>query len=95
MKRLPFIAAALVALVPTSSRAFYTECSVQKDIELANRPGGQTEPRWVPLEKGNKVAIRDTYQDWVFVLHWTGDSSEYGWLPRNALASCRPKEGTP
>ncbi|NOJ39072.1 hypothetical protein [Bradyrhizobium australiense] len=96
MKKLLLAAAALIAL-PVASHAAYTECTVPKETELANRPGGQTEPRWLPIEKGQKVAIRDTYRDWVFVVHFGKDSGEsvYGWVQRSDLANCRAREGTP
>jgi hypothetical protein len=94
MKRL-LLAAAAVAAFATPSYASYTECAVQKDTDMVNRPGGSTDPRWSPLEKGNKVAIRDTYRDWVFVVHFVDDRSEYGWVPRDALVKCQPREGTP
>ena len=47
-----------------------------------NRPGGDYgDPRWSPLKKGEKVAIRSVYNsktekegskpyDWVFITHW-------------------------
>jgi hypothetical protein len=62
---------------------------------MLNRPGGSTVGRWTPLERDAKVAIRDTYQDWVFVLHWVDDQQQYGWVLRNALDKCRVQEGTP
>lgn len=96
MKKVLLTAAALTA-VPALAHASYTECTVPKETELANRPGGQTDPRWLPIEKGQKVAIRDTYRDWVFVVHFDKDSggSAYGWVQRNDLANCRAKDGTP
>jgi hypothetical protein len=66
-----------------------------KEIEAVSRPGGQTQPRWRPLEKREKVAIRDVYQDWVFVLHFVDEHEEYGWVPRAALMRCQAKDGTP
>jgi len=41
---------AAVALT-TGASASYTECTVAKDTELSNRPGGQTEPRYLPVNK--------------------------------------------
>jgi hypothetical protein len=92
-----------VLAVPTPSHASYTECVALKEITLATRPGGDTEPRWSPVEKGNAVAIRDVYRDWVFVIHHNtygeGDSktveTQYGWLPRKAISGCRQMDGTP
>jgi len=47
--------------VATPLYASYTECTVQKDTVTVNRPGGDYgDPRWTPLEKGEKVAIRIT-----------------------------------
>ncbi|MCP1762373.1 hypothetical protein [Bradyrhizobium japonicum] len=96
MKKSLLAAAAMFAF-PAISHASYTECTMPKETELANRPGGQTEPRWLPIEKDQKVAIRDTFRDWVFVVHFDKDSGEsvYGWVQRNDLASCRAKDGTP
>jgi hypothetical protein len=79
----------------TPAHAFYTECTVQADTQPVNRPGGNTEPRWSPLEKGDKVAIRDTYQDWVFVYRYQDESAHYYWVRRNVLRNCREQEGTP
>jgi hypothetical protein len=86
--------------------ASYTGCVVQKDTQAVTRPGGDVhEPRWSMLEKGEAVAIRDTYKDWVFVLHHASDkegsdsdsipSSEWGWIPHNVLGSCDTFDGTP
>ena len=94
MRKLLLATAAVVAFA-TASHASYTECIVQKDTDLVTRPGGPPEPRWSPLEKGEKVAIRDTYRDWVFVVHFVDDRGDYGWLPRNTLINCQAKEGTP
>jgi hypothetical protein len=94
MKKLLLATAAVVAFT-TPSYAFYTECTVQKDTDRVNRPGGGTEPRWASLEKGEKVAIRDTYRDWVFVTYFVDDRYEYGWVPRNSLGNCQAKDGTP
>jgi hypothetical protein len=94
MKKLLLAAAALVAFA-TPSRAFYTECTVKKDIAAMDRPQGRPIFRWHPLTKGGKVSIFDTYQDWVFVSHFESGSDEYGWVPRNTLDNCKPQEGTP
>lgn len=95
MKKLLLAAAALVTFA-TPLHAFYTECTVTKDIETMDRPHGITMGRWSPLKKGGKVAVRDTYQDWVFVLHFSDDGhEEYGWVPRNVLDNCKSQEGTP
>jgi len=37
--------------------ASYTECSVTKEMELATRPNGPTEPRYAIINKGDKVAL--------------------------------------
>jgi len=73
--------------ITTPAAAFYTECT---DTDLAIRPGGPTEPRYM---KGDKVAYRGEYQGWWFVLH--GDTPDYGWLPRSILSNCHRMEGTP
>ena len=76
--------------------AFYTECTVTKDTQLSIRPNGPTEPRYATVNKGDKVAFRDRYQGWWFVLHYSGQSSvDYGWLPENVLTNCQKQEGTP
>lgn len=85
---------AVVGLTAPAS-AFYTECTVTKDIELANRPGGQTEPRYQPVDKGDKVAFRDKYQEWWFVMHSKDGITDYGWLPENVVTRCKKMDGTP
>jgi hypothetical protein len=96
MKKQLLLAAAALVSFATPSHAFYTECTVKKDIEAMDRPHGITMGRWSPLKKGEKVAVRDTYQDWVFVLHFPdGGQGEYGWVPRNILDNCKSQEGTP
>lgn len=94
MIKILLASAALTALTAPAS-AFYTECTVAKDTELANRPGGQTEPRYMPVNKGDKVAFRDKYQDWWFVMHYADGRTDYGWLPQNVLTRCKKMEGTP
>jgi hypothetical protein len=91
MKKLLLSVAIVVAFAPPS-HAIYTECTVKKDTMTLNRPGGNHEPRWSNLEEGETVAIRDVFQNWVFVTY-SGD--EYGWVPRNALINCQKMEGTP
>lgn len=101
MRKHCLIVAALVMPVP--SQAAFTECTTLKEIALATRPGGGTEPRWLPVEKGNAVAIRDIYRDWVFVVHYIqsgeGDdktvTTQYGWLPRKVINGCKQQDGTP
>jgi hypothetical protein len=65
MKRL-LTAAALIAASITNANAFYTQCTVQRDIAPANRPDGRTDTRWSNFEKGQKVALRDIHGDWYF-----------------------------
>ena len=90
------LAAVSVVALATPATAFYTECTVTKDTELSIRPGGPSEPRYMPVNKGDKVAYRNSYQDWWFVMHASGDSAvDYGWLPRNVLTNCHQMEGTP
>jgi hypothetical protein len=86
--------AAVIALISPAS-ASYTECRVAKDTELANRPGGQIEPRYLPVNKGDKIAFRDKYQDWWFVMHAIEERTDYGWLPENVLTRCKKMDGTP
>jgi hypothetical protein len=87
---------ALGATVASPAFAFFTECTATKNIEMLDRPQGMTMGRWLPIEKGQKVAVRDTYQDWYFVLHYTnGDRGEYGWVQRATLTNCQKQDGTP
>jgi hypothetical protein len=58
--------------------AFYTECTVTKDTVLSIRPGGPTEPRYTSVDKGDKVAFRNSYQDWWFVMHAKDGIVDYG-----------------
>ena len=90
------IAATLLAATPAV--AFYTECSITKETALATRPNGPTEPRYMIVNKGDKVAFRQSYRGWWFVLHWDGVQGgqvDYGWIPLSVLINCQPKEGTP
>jgi hypothetical protein len=77
--------------------AFYTECTVTNDTELAIRPGGHSEPRYAPIEKGDKVAFRNSYQNCWFVLHYVGNEGghDYGWVPQSVLTDCQKMDGTP
>jgi hypothetical protein len=75
--------------------ASYTECTVTKTMDLATRPNGPTEPRYREIEKGDKVAFRGSYQDWWFVMHAKDETTDYGWVPKNALSNCKAQEGTP
>jgi hypothetical protein len=93
MKHIVATVAVLALTGPAS--AFYTECTVSKDTELANRPDGPTEPRYMPVDKSDKVAFRDKYQDWWFVMHSKDGSTDYGWLPASVLTRCKKMEGTP
>ena len=96
MKRMLITVAAL-ALLWTAAHASYTECIVKQDTETLNRPNGTHDPRWSNLSKGERVAIRDVFQDWAFVTFYTdrAEGYEYGWLPRSVLTSCKMREGTP
>lgn len=94
MKKILFSAAIMMAST-APLQAFYTECTVQKDTAAANRPSGNTEPRWPLFENGQKVAIRDIYRDWVFVTRVDNDRYEYGWIPRDVLRNCQRRDGTP
>jgi len=91
------MAIAIAAAMTTPAAAFYTECTVTKDTELAIRPDGPSEPRYyMPVSKGDKVAYRNQYQNWWFVLHYSGgDTTDYGWLPRAILKNCHAVDGTP
>jgi hypothetical protein len=80
--------------------AFYTECAVTKEMELATRPGGPTEPRYRIINKGDKVAFRNNYQNWWFVMHAVHNDDDswtvnYGWVPQSVLTNCQEREGTP
>lgn len=94
---LAIAAASLLAISP--AMAFYTECVVTKDTSLSIRPSGPTEPRYQPVNKGDKVAFRASYQGWWFVMHaiQADDSwiTDYGWLPQSVLTNCKPQDGTP
>jgi hypothetical protein len=90
------LAAAVVIAFATPSHAIYTECTVKKDMDIVNRPGSDRgDPRWPSLQKGENVAIRDSFQSWVFVTFFDDDGSHYGWVQRNALTNCQAREGTP
>jgi hypothetical protein len=93
------LSAALALACTSPAMAFYTECSVTKDTRLLNRPNGWAEPRFAQVDKGDKVAFRDRYQKWWFVLHVVGEapnmSADYGWISENVLTDCQPKDGTP
>jgi len=103
MSTLLLAAASIVALTTTPAMAFYTECTVTKDTELATRPNGPTEPRYKAVNKGDKLAFRGKYQNWWFVMHASycdggnneGCTVDYGWLPENILTACHKMEGTP
>jgi hypothetical protein len=98
MRKLLLVAAAVAIAVgsATPSRASFTECTVREDTLAVNRLGGRTEPRWSGLKKGEKVAIRDVHQDWVFITYFPDPTSpEYGWVPRKILVNCQVREGTP
>ena len=84
-----------VIALATPAMAFYTECTVVKDLTLSIRPGGPTEPRYMPVNKGDKVAFRSSYQGWWFVMHASDSTVDYGWLPQNVLIDCHKMEGTP
>jgi hypothetical protein len=50
--------------------------------------------------EGDKVAYRQSYQGWWFVMHaiHDGDNSwtvDYGWIPQNVLTNCHAMDGTP
>jgi hypothetical protein len=90
----------LTFLWQTVAHAFYTECTVTKEMHLANRPNGSSDPRFGIIKKGDKVAFRDKYKDWWFVLHYNYDGKilvdvNYGWIPRSVLTDCQQQEGTP
>ena len=96
MKRLSLITATvIVSLAAAPAVAIYTECTVTKDMDLATRPNGPSEPRYIRIAKGDKVAFRQSYQDWWFVMHAKGPMIDYGWIPKNVLSNCEEQEGTP
>lgn len=91
-----FLLAGFAVLALTApANAFYTECTVSKEAELANRPGGNIDPRFQPVEKGDKVAFRDKFEGWWFVMHSKDGITDYGWLPENILTRCKKMDGTP
>jgi hypothetical protein len=91
----PLAIAALSLAMQAPAQAVYTECSVTKDTSIVNRPNGNADPRWSSLKKGDKVAIRDIYQDWRFVFFRDLGENQYGWLPKSVLINCERQEGTP
>jgi hypothetical protein len=95
MKNLLLVCAAV--LITTPAMALYTECTVPKDMELATRPNGPTEPRYRLIHKGDKVAFRNSYKHWWFVMHDADDNGtvDYGWIPHNVLTDCQKRDGTP
>lgn len=73
-----------------------------KETSFYRMPGGSIEPRFTLAMRGDKVALKDQYKNWHFVLHYIGkhpggtvDSVEYSWIAANVLADCRNMEGTP
>jgi hypothetical protein len=64
-------ALSVLAALSSPSHAVYTGCTVKKDTDLVNRPGGNSDPRWPTLQRGEDVAIRDVFRDWVFVTYFT------------------------
>jgi hypothetical protein len=95
MKKLLFTTAIAIVALATPAMAFYTECTVTRDINLATRPNGPSEPRYMPIDKGDKVAYRGSYQGWWFVMHAKDGTVDYGWVPQNVLSNCTRQEGTP
>ena len=95
MKKTFLAGIAVLAIASTTASAFYTECTVTKEMHLANRPNGSSDPRFGIINKGDKVAFRDKHKDWWFVIHYNGNTPEYGWVPRNVLTNCQVQEGTP
>jgi hypothetical protein len=95
MKKLLFTTAIAIVALATPAMAFYTECTVTRDMDLATRPNGPYEPRYRLINKGDKVAYRQKYQGWWFVLHAKDGAVDYGWVPQNVLSNCTAQEGTP
>ncbi|WP_316194491.1 hypothetical protein [Bradyrhizobium sp. SZCCHNRI3052] len=91
MSKMMLLLAAAAALTASPASAFYTECTAIKEIELLNRPDGRTDPRFEPVAKGDKVAFRDEYQGWWFVIH----DGTYGWVQKSDLTKCKKMDGTP
>jgi hypothetical protein len=98
-KLFPLAIAALSLAMLSPATAFYTECTAAQDTTLAIRPDGPSEPRFMPVNKGDKVAFRANHKNWWFVLHYWKDGeasgADYGWLPRAILVNCQRQEGTP
>jgi hypothetical protein len=95
MKTLPFTIAIAIIALATPAMAFYTECTVKRDMALASRPNGPSEPRYMGIDKGDKVAYRQSYQGWWFVMHAKNDAVDYGWVRQKVLSNCKAQEGTP
>jgi hypothetical protein len=95
MKKLLIALAMTVALVGPAD-AFYTECAVTQDLNLARRPNGPTEPRHY-VAKDERVAFRDKEGDWWYVIHYASDSGsgDYGWVHKRMLTDCKKMDGTP
>jgi hypothetical protein len=52
-------------------------------------------PKAGAIDKGDKVAFRDSYQGWWFVMHAKDGTVDYGWAPQDVLSNCSRQEGTP
>jgi hypothetical protein len=89
--------AVLSVLSASAAHASFTQCAVREDTETLNRPGGNHDPRWASPKKGDRVALRDAFKDWVFItwFPYEGGGYEYGWLSRSVLINCHVHEGTP
>jgi hypothetical protein len=90
------IAAVTALFLTGTANAFYTECAVTQDLNLARRPSGPTEPRHY-VTKGDRVAFRDREGDWWYVIHYASDSGpgDYGWVHKRMLTDCKKMDGTP
>ena len=89
------LAAAAFLLLSTAADAAHTQCTALKELDRLNRPDGDQAVRGsTAIEKGERVAFLDSHGDWWFV--WSANKEwAAGWVPRNALGSCRKVEGTP
>jgi hypothetical protein len=52
MKKLLLTTAIAIVALATPAMAFYTECTVTRDMDLATRPNGPSEPRYMGISKG-------------------------------------------
>jgi hypothetical protein len=88
-------AAALISGGAGPAHAFFTECTAVKNVQALDRPQGIVIGRFAEIKTGEKLAVRDTYQDWAFVLRYDLGREQYGWVRQTTLDMCTKRDGTP